>query len=236
MVGFTESPELAELAEMARSAGIPLVEDLGSGLIDPLPEPAHAEPTARGSLRAGADLVTFSGDKLLGGPQAGLVAGRRGLIEAMRKNPLYRALRVDKMTLAALDVVLRDYEAGAAESRVPVRRMLALDAEAVRARARALAAALASGAPSLATSVQDGESAVGGGAAPAVGLPTALLALTHAAAGPDRLAAALRAGEPPVIVRVAEDRVLLDLRTVEPADEPTLLQALCGAAQRVARG
>jgi len=236
MVGFTESPELAELAEMARSAGIPLVEDLGSGLIDPLPEPAHAEPTARGSLRAGADLVTFSGDKLLGGPQAGLVAGRRGLIEAMRKNPLYRALRVDKMTLAALDVVLRDYEAGAAESRVPVRRMLALDAEAVRARTRALAAALASGAPSLATSVQDGESAVGGGAAPAVGLPTALLALTHAAAGPDRLAAALRAGEPPVIVRVAEDRVLLDLRTVEPADEPALLQALCGAAQRVARG
>jgi L-seryl-tRNA(Ser) seleniumtransferase len=236
IVGFTEAPDLAELAELARSAGLPLVEDLGSGLLEPLPEPAHAEPTVAGSLRAGADLVTFSGDKLLGGPQAGLVAGRRGHVEAMRRNPLYRALRVDKMTLAALDAVLLDYEANAAVARVPVRRMLALGAEAVRARARALAAALANGAPSLAIAVQDGESAVGGGAVPAVGLPTALLALTHSSAGPDRLAAALRAGEPPVIVRVAEDRVLVDLRTVEPADEPALLLALRSAAERVARG
>jgi L-seryl-tRNA(Ser) seleniumtransferase len=236
IVGFTEAPDLAELAELARSAGLPLVEDLGSGLLEPLPEPAHAEPTVAGSLRAGADLVTFSGDKLLGGPQAGLVAGRRGHVEAMRRNPLYRALRVDKMTLAALDAVLLDYEADAAVARVPVRRMLALGAEAVRARARALAAALANGAPSLAIAVQDGESAVGGGAVPAVGLPTALLALTHSSAGPDRLAAALRAGEPPVIVRVAEDRVLVDLRTVEPADEPALLLALRSAAERVARG
>src|SRR6266581_1779502 len=219
---------LAEGREVLVSRG-ELVENQGSGLLGPLPEPAHAEPTVEGSLRAGADLVTFSGDKLLGGPQAGLVAGRRGPIEAMRRNPLYRALRVDKMTLAALDAVLLDYEADAAVARVPVRRMLALGAEAVRARARALAAALADGAPSLAISVQDGESAVGGGAVPAVGLPTALLALTHASAGPDRLASALRAGEPPVIVRVAEDRVLVDLRTVEPADEPALLLALRSA-------
>ena len=236
IVGFTEAPDLAELAELARSAGVPLVEDQGSGLLEPLPEPAHAEPTVAGSLRGGADLVTFSGDKLLGGPQAGLVAGRRGAIEAMRRNPLYRALRVDKMTLAALDAVLLDYEADAAAARVPVRRMLALGAEAVRDRARALADALAQGAPSLAISVQDGESAVGGGAVPTVGLPTALLALTHSSAGPDRLAAALRAGEPPVIVRVADDRVLVDLRTVEPADEPALLLALRAAAERVARG
>src|SRR6266540_38184 len=236
IVGFTEAPDLAELAELARSAGVPLVEDQGSGLLEPLPEPAHAEPTVSGSLRGGADLVTFSGDKLLGGPQAGLVAGRRGHVEAMRRNPLYRALRVDKMTLAALDAVLLDYEADAAVAPVPVRRMLALGAEAVRARARALADALANGAPSLAIAVQDGESAVGGGAVPAGGLPTALLALTHSSAGPDRLAAALRAGEPPVIVRVAEDRVLVDLRTVEPADEPALLLALRSAAERVARG
>ena len=168
--------------------------------------------------------------------QAGLVAGRRGPIEAMRRNPLYRALRVDKMTLAALDAVLLDYEADAAAARVPVRRMLALGAEAVRDRARALADALAQGAPSLAISVQDGESAVGGGAVPTVGLPTALLALTQSSAGPDRLAAALRAGEPPVIVRVADDRVLVDLRTVEPADEPALLLALRAAAERAARG
>ncbi len=236
IVGFTEAPDLAELAELARSAGVPLVEDQGSGLLEPLPEPAHTEPTVAGSLRGGADLVTFSGDKLLGGPQAGLGAGRRGAIEAMRRNPLYRALRVDKMTLAALDAVLLDYEADAAAASVPVRRMLALGAEAVRDRARALADALANGAPSLAISVQDGESAVGGGAVPTVGLPTALLALTHSSAGPDRLAAALRAGEPPVIVRVADDRVLVDLRTVEPADEPALLLALRAAAERVARG
>jgi len=236
IVGFTESPTLGELGELARSRGIPLVEDQGSGLLDPLPEPAHAEPTVAESLRAGADVVTFSGDKLLGGPQAGIAAGRRGPAEAMRRNPLYRALRVDKMTLAALDAVLLDYEAGAEAERVPVRRMLALGVEAVRARARAFAADLAAAAPSLAIEVREGESAVGGGAAPTVGVPTALLALRHPSAGPDRLAAALRAGEPPVIVRVAEERVLVDLRTVDPADERALLAALRAAAEGAARG
>jgi L-seryl-tRNA(Ser) seleniumtransferase len=153
----------------------------------------------------------------------------------MRRNPLYRALRVDKMTLAALDAVLLEYEAGRAAQGVPVQRMLALTPEAVRARAEALASALASAAPSLVADVRSGESAVGGGAAPAVGIPTALIALTHRSASADRLAAALRAGEPPVIVRVAEDRVLVDLRTVEPADEPALLRALGAAAAVLAR-
>jgi L-seryl-tRNA(Ser) seleniumtransferase len=230
-VGFTECPTLAELAELARSAGIPLVEDQGSGLLAPLPGNAAAEPTVALSLRAGADAVTFSGDKLLGGPQAGLVAGRRGAIEAMRRNPLYRALRVDKMTLGALDVVLGDHEALAATERVPVLRMLALTAEALRARAEAFAETLARTATGLAVDLREGESAVGGGAAPTVGLPTTLVALAHATAGADRLATALRAGRPPVIARVADDRVLVDLRTVEPADEAELGAAIAAAAR-----
>jgi tetratricopeptide (TPR) repeat protein len=133
------------------------------------------------------------------------------------------------------DAVLLEYEADRAADRVPVRRMLALTAEAVRTRAAALASALASAAPALVADVRSGESAVGGGAAPAVGIPTALLALAHRSAGADRLAAALRAGEPHVIVRVAEDRVLVDLRTVEPADEPALLRALVAAAAVLGR-
>jgi L-seryl-tRNA(Ser) seleniumtransferase len=235
IVGFTEAPALEDLAGLARSTGLPLVEDQGSGLLDPLAHPAHAEPTVAESLRAGADAVAFSGDKLLGGPQAGLLAGRRAPIEAMRRNPLYRALRVDKMTLAALDSVLLEYEAGTAAHGVPVLRMLALTPEALRTRASALASALASAAPALVADVRNGESAVGGGAAPAVGIPTALMALTHRSASADRLAAALRGGDPPVIVRVAEDRVLVDLRTVDPADEPELLRALVTAAAGLGR-
>ena len=235
IVGFTEAPTLAELAELARSVGVPLVEDQGSGLLAPLPGNAAAEPTVALSLRAGADAVTFSGDKLLGGPQAGLVAGRRGAIEAMRKNPLYRALRVDKMTLAALDVVLGDHEALAATERVPVLRMLALTAEAMRVRAEAFAATLARAATGLVVELREGESAIGGGAAPTVGLPTTLIALRHATAGVDRLAAALRGGTPPVVVRVADDRVLVDLRTIDPADEADLGAAIA-AAVRLAAG
>ena len=236
IVGFTEAPSLEELAGLAREAGVPLVLDQGSGLLDPLPGPAHLEPTVAAGLRAGADVVAFSGDKLLGGPQAGLLAGRRGPLAAMRHNPLYRALRVDKMTLAALDAVLLEYEAGAAPLRVPVRRMLAEDAAALRARARAFALALGEAAPGLEVEVREGESAVGGGAAPTVGVPTSLVALAHPLAGAFRLAARLREGYPPVVARVAEDRVLLDLRTVEPSDEPALLAAVRAAALEAPRG
>ena len=172
------------------------------------------------------DVVTFSGDKLLGGPQAGLAAGRRAAIDAMRKNPLYRALRVDKMTVAALDAVLADHEAGRAALNVPVQRMLTATAGEVRRRAEALAAALRGAHPELELAVVDGASAVGGGAAPAVDLPTALLAAAHPSLGPDRLAAALRAGRPAVLARVADGRLLLDLRTVLPGEEPALLEAV----------
>jgi L-seryl-tRNA(Ser) seleniumtransferase len=222
IVGYTEAPTVAELATLAREAGLPFVEDLGSGLLcatEALPE----EPAARASLQAGADLVTFSADKLLGGPQAGVLAGRRSLVDAMRKNPLYRALRVDKMTLAALDQVLADHQAGRAAEAVPVARMLAATAATIGERARALVAALQTLRHD--TRVVEGVSAVGGGSAPAVELPTALVALEHPA-GPDRLAAALRAGEPPVVARVVDGRVVLDLRTVAPEQDEVLRDAI----------
>ena len=226
MVGFTEAPALQELVELGRSASVPVAEDLGSGLLDPLPPPLHEEPTAASSLQAGVDVVTFSGDKLLGGPQAGLAAGRRAAIDAMRKNPLYRALRVDKMTVAALDAVLAVHEAGQAALHVPVQRMLAATPGDIRRRAEALAAELRRTHPELELVVVDGASAVGGGAAPEVEVPTALLAVIHPSLGPERLAGALRGGRPAVLARVADGRLLLDLRTVLPGEEVALLEAL----------
>jgi L-seryl-tRNA(Ser) seleniumtransferase len=199
--------------------------------MDALPGVLAREATAPGALRGGAGVVTFSGDKLLGGPQAGLVAGQRSLVEPMRRNPLYRALRVDKMTLAALDATLTEHEAGRARETVPVLRMIHTPRDEIRSRADALARRLAQAAPDLELSLQDGQSAVGGGAAPTVGLPTVVVSIAHPALGPDQLAETLRAGEPPVIVRVAEDRLLVDLRTVPATDEPALLDALAAAAR-----
>jgi L-seryl-tRNA(Ser) seleniumtransferase len=231
IVGFTEQPTLEELAGLAREAGIPLVEDQGSGLLEALPGELAAEATVVQALRGGADVVTFSGDKLLGGPQAGLVAGRRAFVEPMRKNPLYRALRVDKMTLAALDATLVEHESGRAAARVPVLRMIHASIAEVRARAEAFARALGASAPALQPALVDGESAVGGGAAPTVGVPTVAVALDPGPAGADRLAAALRTGSPPVVVRVAEGRLLVDLRTVRPDEEEALLAALAEASR-----
>jgi L-seryl-tRNA(Ser) seleniumtransferase len=229
VVGFTEAPELEELSALARKAGIPLVEDQGSGLLDPLPGALGSEATAPAALSGGADVVTFSGDKLLGGPQAGLIGGRRSFVEPMRRNPLYRALRVDKMTLAALDATLVEHALGRARERVPVLRMVHAPLEALRARADAFARALAAPAPELRPVLVGGESAVGGGAAPAVGVPTVVVALDPGARGASAVAAALRAGFPPVVVRVAEDRVLVDLRTVLPDEEKPLAEALVRA-------
>ena len=231
IVGFTEAPSLEELAELAKETDVPLMEDQGSGLMEALPGVLAREATAPGALRGGAGVVTFSGDKLLGGPQAGLVAGQRSLVGSMRRNPLYRALRVDKMTLAALDATLAEHETGRAAQTIPVLRMVHAPVEEIRGRAEAFASRLTKAAPQLEPSPQDAHSAVGGGAAPTVGVPTVVVTLTHPTLAPDRLAAALRAGEPPVVVRVAEDRLLVDLRTVPPEDEPTLLDALVAAAR-----
>jgi L-seryl-tRNA(Ser) seleniumtransferase len=231
IVGFSEAPPLEELAALAREAGVPLVEDQGSGLVEPLPEPLGGEPLVAQSARGGADLVTFSGDKLLGGPQAGLVAGRGACVEPMRRNPLYRALRTDKMALAALEATLVEHQQGRAAERLPALRMLHASADELRARAEPFARALAAAVPALAPALVPGESAVGGGAAPDRGIAGVLIALAPGPGGPDVLARTLRAGSPPVVVRVAEDRVLLDLRTIRPDEEEALLAAVVAAAR-----
>jgi len=232
IVGFTDMPSRRELAALAHRAGVPLVEDLGSGLIERLPDTLAGEPTVGEALADGSSVVTWSGDKLMGGPQAGLIAGGRAHVDAMRRNPLYRALRVDKLTLAALDVVLGEHEAGRAAHVLPALRMLHEDEASVRARAETLAAFLLGVAAGQAEiTIVPGASAVGGGALPTVELPTALVAIRHPRASPDRLAERLRAGDPPVVGRVADARLLLDLRTVLPGEEEELRAALVRVLQ-----
>ena len=234
IVGFSEGPSLTELAGLAREAGLPLVEDLGSGYLGGLPALA-SEPALRESLAAGVDLVAVSGDKLLGGPQAGLLVGRADLCSALRRNPLYRALRVDKLTLAALAAVLAEHEAGRAEQGVPVVRMLALPAAAVAARATALRQRLQQQCPRLDSALVEGASAVGGGAAPTLEVPTVLLSVALPGWSAEQLAARLRRASTPVVGRIVEDRLALDLRTVGADEEPLLLAALAEAADGEAR-
>jgi L-seryl-tRNA(Ser) seleniumtransferase len=195
LVGFTELPRLEQVAAVAHAHELPLVDDLGSGALGDLP----GEPSARESLAAGADLVCFSGDKLLGGPQAGIVAGRADLVERLRRHPLQRALRIDKLTLAALEGTLLLHLD--APGRIPVLRMLAEDAPAVRARAERLAALTGA-------TVEETVARVGGGALPLSELPSFACALDQS------LAAPLRAGEPPVIGIVRDGKLLLDCRTL----------------------
>ena len=203
VVGFTEQPSMGELAAVARRHGLPLVDDLGSGALAVGDTVSLAgEPTVRDSLRAGADLACFSGDKLLGGPQAGIVVGRAELVERLRRHPLQRALRADKLTLAAVEGTLRLYlDPKEAASEIPVLRMLAEPAAGVRARAERLAR-LTSG------DVEETTARVGGGALPVAELPSFACAL------PEELGGPLRAGEPPVIGIVRDGRLLLDCRTL----------------------
>jgi L-seryl-tRNA(Ser) seleniumtransferase len=213
ITGFTEQPALRELVALARERGLPLIEDLGSGaLFDLSLVGIQGEDGVLDSLGAGVDVITYSGDKLLGGPQAGLLSGRPELIARMRKNSLFRALRVDKLTYAALEATLlayvkQDYEA------IPALRMLRSTKAVVRERAEQLAGDVER-AGTLHLEVVDGESVVGGGAAPSAVLPTALLAITSSRCNADELQARLRAASPPIIARVEDNRVLLDLRTV----------------------
>ncbi len=190
------------------------------------------EADAVTSLRAGADIVAFSGDKLLGGPQAGILVGRRAPLEVVRRHPLMRALRVDKLTYAALEGTLVEYARGTAD-RIPVVRMLGLTAGAVDARARTLADRL--GTEGWTAEVRDGYSAVGGGSAPGTRLPTRLVSIARAGESADATLAALRALEPPVVARIEDDRVVLDLRTVDPSQDG-LLGDLLGRLQPSRRG
>jgi L-seryl-tRNA(Ser) seleniumtransferase len=220
--GFTARPTLGELHEIAARHELPLVEDLGSGLLEESGIPQLDEPTVQASLRAGADLVAFSGDKLLGGPQAGIVVGRAALVDVLRRHPLMRALRVDKMTYAALEATLVLHARGVASQEVPVLSMMAQTLDAIDARARALAATLVGA--RLESSVIDGESAIGGGSAPGTRLPTRLVTIRVGELSATALLARLRDLSPPVIARIERDWVALDLRTV-PAERDAALTA-----------
>ena len=230
--GFVAEVGLEELAEIALRHGIPLVEDLGSGTLTPVPGvELPAETLAPARLRQGADLVCFSGDKLLGGPQAGIVLGRSEIVEAMARNPLARALRLDKLGLAALDAVLRVLLEGRPE-RIPTLRALGADASELRARAEKLALRLGQRLGSAAgVTAEQERSAVGGGSLPGFELPTWVVAL-RAARGPDALAARLREAPVPVLGRIRDDALLLDVRTLLDGDEADLEHALTFALGR----
>ena len=224
--GFTERPSLAELVATGRRFGVPVIEDIGSGWLGDTgtahPRLLADEPVPRASLAAGAQVVLFSADKLLGGPQAGIVAGSAGAVSAVRSHPLMRALRVDKLTYAALEATLQEHAAGRAAETVPVLRMLGLDAEAVGRRAEALAAGL----PPASAQVVDGFSTIGGGSVPGASIPTRLVALSPASGSARELEIRLRGADPPVVARIEQDRVLLDLRTVGPAEDAELRRVL----------
>jgi L-seryl-tRNA(Ser) seleniumtransferase len=231
VVGFTAAVSSRELADIGRARGVPVMEDLGSGsFIDLRPYGFPYEPTVPEVVTAGVDLVSFSGDKLLGGPQAGIVVGTRAIVSRLKKNPLNRALRIDKLTLAALEATLHAYEAGDPLETIPALRMLTEPLAAVRARARRLLRLIGPETRrSLGARVVEDQAQVGGGALPTVVLPTAAVAVGTAAHSARVLDEALRVAEPAVIGRIADDRLLLDCRTVLASQIAALARALTGA-------
>jgi L-seryl-tRNA(Ser) seleniumtransferase len=231
LTGFVHETPLAELATLARERGLATLDDLGSGTLLPTaPYGLAPEPTVQESVAAGADLVTFSGDKLLGGPQAGLIVGRADLVGKLKRHPLARALRVDKTTLAGLEATLLAYLRGRAPEEIPVWRMIAATPDTVRVRAERLAAAIrgdegrSAEHQRLTVTVVNCESAVGGGALPGETLPSYAIAIEGMP--PDALARALRHATPPVVGRIVEQRLLLDVRTVLAEQEATLVETL----------
>ncbi|MDE2484814.1 MAG: L-seryl-tRNA(Sec) selenium transferase [candidate division NC10 bacterium] len=231
--GFANQVSVAELASLGEKAGLPVVEDVGSGaLVDLSQLGLSKEPMPSESIRAGADLVTFSGDKLLGGPQAGLIAGKRLLVERLRRNPLARAVRIDKLSLAALEATLRLYlDEGRALAHVPVLRALVMPLQEIERRARHLRdriAALASG--HLEVSIIEGTSEVGGGALPLEAIPTRLVAVQGVHLTAPVLEGRLRRTDPPVMVRIKDDRIVLDPRTVSEDELDTLANLVTSVA------
>jgi L-seryl-tRNA(Ser) seleniumtransferase len=211
IIGFTTEPETAELAALAKEKNILLLYDQGSGsLLDTEPYGLDPEPTITAALEAGVDVVAFSGDKLLGGPQAGILCGKAALIERLKKHPLARAVRADKMALAALAATLTHYLTGKAVKEIPVWQMIARPLEQLKLEAETLAARLQE--MGVRAAVIEGQSTVGGGSLPGTSLPTYLVAVEGD--NLDRLSAALRANNPPIIGRIQDGRLLFDLRTV----------------------
>jgi len=220
--GFTERPSLESLVALGRQFSVPVVEDLGSGAVIPT---VTGEPVVSASIGAGADVVCFSGDKLLGGPQAGILVGSRALLQKIRSHPLMRALRVDKLTYAALEATLIEYLAGRARETVPVVRMLSLTIEQIDARARSLAARIHAR-RGWQAEIVDGRSAIGGGSAPGIELPTRLIALSRANDSAEDIERFLRDADPPIIARIHDDRVVIDLRTVAPGEDDIIADVL----------
>jgi len=237
IIGFTERPTVRQIADLGRRAGVPSFEDLGSGcLIDLSPYGVKDEPVVGDSLKAGISVVSFSGDKMLGGPQAGIIAGSKDIVDRVRKNPLMRALRVDKMTYAALEATLRLYERGAALTQAPVIRAIATTREEIGERAARFCESVARLTDKrLNASIEDGSSVIGGGSAPEVTLPTALVALDGGAMSAASVEEKLRRHRIPIITRTERNRVMIDLRTVAEDDEAIILDAIAALAQPAPR-
>ncbi len=232
VTGFTDKPSLEELVALSQRVGIPLVEDLGSGCLVDLADYGITEPTVRRSIEAGVGIVTFSGDKLLGGPQAGIIAGKKDLIARVRRHPLFRALRVDKLTIAALEATLGAY-LRAAWDEIPVMRMIRSTPQELKRRAENFIRELRPELPldEVEIEVVDGASLAGGGSTPAQSLPSKVIRIASARYSAAKLEQRLRRAPAgiSVIARVEEDRLVLDLRTVFPAQEPLLVKTLAAA-------
>ncbi|MGC8719978.1 MAG: L-seryl-tRNA(Sec) selenium transferase [Thermodesulforhabdaceae bacterium] len=229
IIGFSQEVTARELAELAHSRGLLALEDMGSGcFVDLSRFGLRGEPTVKGELQQGMDIVTFSGDKLLGGPQAGIIVGKKDLIERLKKNPLTRALRVDKLTLAALEATLRlYYDEDRAFERIPTLRMIAAPAEDLEKRAIHLAERLKSvleGKP-VDISVVPSTARTGGGSLPEVDLPSWAVSIKHRTLAPQLMEEFLRRFEPPIIVRIEEDQILMDVRTLQQGDDDIILNA-----------
>jgi L-seryl-tRNA(Ser) seleniumtransferase len=225
IVGFTERPSLAALTQLAQERGIPLFEDLGSGaLLDLTAIGLHDEPTVQHSLAARVPVVAFSGDKLLGGPQAGIILGEKALIDRIKRNPMMRAFRVDKLIFSALEATLATYTSGKALTDLPAMAALHATKDDLARRARSFIRRVRN--DDLKLRLVDGNSVVGGGSAPEALLPTKLISITNAKASAAEMEARLRQHAPPIIARIENDKLLLDLRTVSRAEEKELLAAL----------
>lgn len=223
ITGFTHEPALEDLVALGRETGVPIIHDLGSGaLLDTQPFGLAAEPLVQDSVAAGVDLTCFSGDKLLGGPQAGVIVGRADLVSLLKRHPLARAMRVDKTTLAGLQATLMHYLRKEALTTIPVWQMISMTQEEIAKRAQRFVQELAR--HGFQATALPGASAIGGGSLPGQTLPTTLVSLD--VPHPSEFAARLRAASPPVIVRIEEDRVLLDPRTILPDQDDILLHTL----------
>ncbi|HYE75923.1 MAG TPA: L-seryl-tRNA(Sec) selenium transferase, partial [Blastocatellia bacterium] len=229
IVGFTERPSLSDLAELSRKHNIPLFEDLGSGaVIDLLAMGIKDEPTVQQSIKAGVSLIAFSGDKLLGGPQAGIILGQKDLVARIKKNPLMRALRLDKLIITALEATLESYVSHQALTEIPAMAKLHLSKDEIAKRARVFIKRARKVNPQIEYELIDGDSAIGGGSAPESKRDTKLISISNRQLSTTEISERLRYYQTPIITRTIEGRVLIDLRTVKPEEEEELIDALAG--------